>query len=100
MPALHRRLASGRDGAGVRKPPKEETAPRKGVDVAGAIYGDLITAREHCRALGMAADGDLDGQCEPGKRLAPRHIQPPSAGKIIALPQVGGLHHRFERRAA
>ena len=30
----------------------------------------------------------------------PRHIQPPSAGKIIALPQVGGLHHRYERRAA
>ena len=30
----------------------------------------------------------------------PRHIQPPSAGKIIALPEVGGLHHRYERRAA
>jgi putative transposase len=30
----------------------------------------------------------------------PRHIQPPSAGKIIAFPEVGGLHHRYERRAA
>ena len=30
----------------------------------------------------------------------PRRIQPPSAGKIIALPEVGGLHHRYERRAA
>jgi len=30
----------------------------------------------------------------------PRPIQPPSAGKIIALPEVGGLHHRYERRAA
>jgi putative transposase len=32
----------------------------------------------------------------------PRHrpIQPPSAGKTIALPEVGGMHHRYERRAA
>jgi hypothetical protein len=29
-----------------------------------------------------------------------RRIQPPSAGKIIAFPEVGGLHHRYERRAA
>jgi transposase InsO family protein len=27
-------------------------------------------------------------------------IHPPTAGKIIAFPQVGGLHHRYERRAA
>ena len=32
----------------------------------------------------------------------PQHclIQPPLAGKIIAFPEVGGLHHRYERRAA
>jgi putative transposase len=30
----------------------------------------------------------------------PRPIQPPSAGNIIAFPEVGGLHHRYERRAA
>ena len=28
----------------------------------------------------------------------PRPVQ--SAGKIIAIPEVGGLHHRYERRAA
>jgi putative transposase len=33
---------------------------------------------------------------------APEHrpIQPPEAGSVIELPQVGGLHHRYERRAA
>ena len=31
----------------------------------------------------------------------PRPVQLPSAGtNIIALPEVGGLHHRYERQAA
>jgi integrase-like protein len=30
----------------------------------------------------------------------PRRVQLPSAGNVIALPEVGGLHHRYERRAA
>ena len=30
----------------------------------------------------------------------PRPIQPPEAGRIISIPEVGGLHHRYERRAA
>ncbi len=29
-----------------------------------------------------------------------RPAQPPAVGKIVELPQVGGLHHRYERRAA
>ena len=30
----------------------------------------------------------------------PRCIEPPSEGKVVAIPQVGGLHHRYTRRAA
>ena len=30
----------------------------------------------------------------------PRPIQPLNAGSVIAFPKVGGLHHRYERRAA
>ena len=29
-----------------------------------------------------------------------RAVTPPAAGNIVAIPQVGGLHHRYERRAA
>lgn len=28
-----------------------------------------------------------------------RAIQPPEVGVVIELPEVGGLHHRYERRA-
>ena len=29
-----------------------------------------------------------------------RAVQPPEAGPIVSIPEVGGLHHRYERRAA
>jgi hypothetical protein len=29
-----------------------------------------------------------------------RAIQPPELGEIVEIPQVGGLHHRYERRVA
>jgi hypothetical protein len=31
---------------------------------------------------------------------APLAVQPPEMGQVVAVPQVGGLHHRYERRAA
>ncbi len=30
----------------------------------------------------------------------PRAIEPPQSGEVTTLPQVGGLHHRYTRRAA
>ena len=29
-----------------------------------------------------------------------RKVQPPELGRIVAIPEVGGLHHRYERRTA
>jgi transposase InsO family protein len=30
----------------------------------------------------------------------PREVQPPGLGKVVAFPEVGGLHHRYSRAAA
>ena len=45
--------------------------------------------------LGVTLDA-RDGAC----RREPRAVQPPEAGEIIEIPQVGGLHHHYERRTA
>jgi putative transposase len=29
-----------------------------------------------------------------------RPVQPPSRGRVVQFPEVGGLHHHYERRAA
>lgn len=52
MPALceHAPLRSRR--AGIRKPPRKETASRKGA-VAAASYGDLCVGGERRRGVGM-----------------------------------------------
>jgi hypothetical protein len=39
--------------------------------------------------LGLAKDSPI-----------PRSVQPPSLGRVVELPQVGVLHHRYERRVA
>jgi len=31
---------------------------------------------------------------------ATRPVQTPDQGKVMSVPQVGGIHHRYERRAA
>ena len=31
---------------------------------------------------------------------SPRPVTPPSTGRIVAIPEVGGLHHRYDRIAA
>ena len=30
----------------------------------------------------------------------PRPAHPPEVGAVVAIPRVGGLHHRYERHAA
>ncbi len=35
-----------------------------------------------------------------GRTRRSRSVEPPSRGKVVAFPEVGGLHHRYTRQAA
>src|SRR5271165_773152 len=54
MPALARADTGLQAGAGVRKPPREETAGRKGAGGELPAYGDLAIGRAAARGLGGA----------------------------------------------
>jgi hypothetical protein len=60
---------------------------------------------EHANAEPLFADVRPDHQSRTPLGLQkdapePRPVQGPELGRIVALPQVGGPHHRYERRAA
>ena len=59
-PAPSLTIAVRGDRAGVRKPPRKETASRTGV-AAAATYGDLRVAGVCCRAVGMTIKDDFEG---------------------------------------
>jgi hypothetical protein len=49
----------------------------------------VLLAHDRRRVLGLDKDAPL-----------PRPVAPLTAGRVIAIPRFGGLHHRYERRAA
>jgi transposase InsO family protein len=63
----------------------------------------IVLGEAHLRRL-VAAYLAYYHEARPHLALArnapvPRALQPPSMGKVTALPQVGGLHHRYARAA-
>jgi hypothetical protein len=54
-----------------------------------SVYGILTNHNRSRTHLSLGKDSPV-----------PRSVESAKAGKIIALPQVGGLHHRYERPAA
>ena len=63
----------------------------------------LILNEAHLRRL-LRAYGAYYNTTRPHQSLdnnspQPRVIEPPACGRITAIPQVGGLHHRYQRVA-
>ena len=52
---------------------------------------DALRERYHRGRVHLALEKDTP---------EPRRIQPPECGRIVSIPVLGGLHHRYERRAA
>jgi hypothetical protein len=55
----------------------------------------LLTRRERAEYTADRTHVALDKDSP-----ATRPVLPPGRGRVIALPRVGGLHHRYDRRAA
>ena len=72
-----------------------ESAPRYMIRDRDSIFGARFRGR--VTRIGIRSRTHLSlGKDAP----EPRDVQPPELGEVIELPQVGGLHHRYERRAA
>jgi hypothetical protein len=75
------RLASSRMLGPGHRPQRELSAPDHQL---------LLCVLPQCQAPPVAGQGSPE----------PRAVQPPSMGHIVEISEVGGLHHRYERRAA
>jgi putative transposase len=71
-----------------------DTAPRYLLRDRDASYGQDFRDRIHAMGIKEVVTA-LDKDCPETRPIHPR-----TAGNVIAFPEVGGLHHRYERRAA
>ncbi len=81
------------------------TTGNSGAPDSPRVPGSCDRVRRSCAApagdvlsgvLSRISDSSVVGQRPPESRA----VQPANAGRIVTIPQVGGLHHRYERRAA
>jgi hypothetical protein len=80
-------------------------------------YGNSVRQNRSPRPSGYAKPSRFEKEFGPGQVLTSDHRsqthlsldqdgpdtrppQPPAMGNVIAIPQVGGLHHRYQRLAA
>ena len=63
----------------------------------------VLNERHLCRILSEYFDYYHNARCHLSldrNSPKPREVEPPFEGEVVALPQVGGLHHRYTRQAA
>jgi len=64
----------------------------------------VVLGQRHLRGI-LSTYVDYSNEARPHLSLAkdapePRSVQPPSQGRVVQVPRVGGLHHEYVRRAA
>jgi hypothetical protein len=75
-----------------------ETAPRYLLRDRDASYGQGFRDRIHAMGIKDVVTAPRPRLTRIARKLAP--YTPRTAGTVIAFPVLGGLHHRYERRAA
>ena len=69
--------------------------------MAGKVLSSSFSRQPSCAGTGKDSVATGDANLFVGKDSPrPRPVQLPKDGEIVELPEVGGLHHRYERRAA
>ncbi len=99
-------------GMGIREVPTALQSPWQNASaerLVGSIRREcldhvIVLGEKHLRRI-LRSYFDYYGQSRTHLSLgkdAPLagRVQPPQAGIVVEPPQVGGLHHRYERRAA
>ena len=79
-----------------------DTAPRYRVRDRDGIYGERVRRQLKDMAVKEILTNH-DSRCHLSlAKDSPetREVQPPDKGIVVEIPKVGGLHHRYERRAA
>jgi hypothetical protein len=70
----------------------------------GVTKPSTESGRDHVRRDVLVADAVKGGSQRIDTGLhrfhQPREVYPPAMGEIVALPEVGSLHHRYQRLAA
>ena len=101
-PGSRSRPRSPAEPAGARNANHTGSNPR---GVAPTVAEAAVPARRRGAGGVGARFGERDGRSSrPHQSLennspVPREVQPPSRGRIRAVPEVGGLHHRHHRVA-
>ena len=95
-----RRSSLHRDRHG-RTPMSSASSARSAANVSITSSSSMsVTCAVCCRRTFVITTeaGRISRSARIVRSLGP--YMPPSAGTVVAFPQVGGLHHRYERRAA
>ena len=71
----------------------------EGVDEEFRLFTNLTDPQEANRDYFTYYNNARAHQSLDGNSPNPREIDPPERGKVISIPQVGGLHHVYRRVA-
>jgi hypothetical protein len=81
-----------------RKPPSQTWRTFLNNHVKTLVSVDFLTLPTICfQAVSLFL---LLAQSPEKDSPEPQNVQPPELGRVVAVPQVGELHHRYEGRAA